>query len=374
MFQLNFARTAAVLLALSTAALLLTAGCHEDKATPAIGLTSKKADSDFLGNNACADCHQKEFRLHHGSRHDTTMHAANRESLGALAPPLGVIPLAGYTLDEQNGHLLVTRSVPTERSQTLDYVLGSGKIGMTFITILGMNALMEGHMSYFPHQQIWEVTPGQEEQLPDDDVFGRGNSPVLARRCLGCHSTTLPTTDLKIDPHFFGVGCESCHGPGRKHVEAIRVGNLKAAGMEKLDTWSGSRLNELCGTCHRNPKDVDPASIAATETHRFQPYALQRSACRTANGEPLSCLRCHDPHTDVSTDIRKYEAACLQCHATGAHPAGNKAADGPQGKVCPVNASYGCIGCHMRPKKAFAKTDIAATMVDHLISKPKPAP
>jgi hypothetical protein len=144
--------------------------------------------------------------------------------------------------------------------------------------------------------------------------------------------------------------------------------------MENLSRLSPSKLNELCGKCHRNASDLDLDTMEVNETHRFQPFALLRSACRTAANEPLSCLYCHDAHTNVSTDTSRYEAVCLKCHSRNSKSSSILSSvatvDVRAGKVCPVNAFNGCIGCHMRPKTAFPLTTVPAKMADHLITPP----
>src|SRR5258708_17639889 len=49
--------------------------------------------------------------------------------------------------------------------------------------------------------------------------------------------------------------------------------------------------------------------------------------------DTLSCMNCHDPHTDVSKDTKTYEAKCLTCHS----PAPSTAAALFERKPCPVN-------------------------------------
>ncbi len=371
MVRANRGRSLALLLLVVTGALLLAAGCSHQSQSPSAKITVSEA-GDFVGNAPCAECHAAECKSHKGSRHDQTMHTATREGLGALAPASGVVPLAGYAMEERGGALtLVRHSLDSgkEETQTLPMALGSGKVGMTFIAPLSAETLLEAKMSYFPSYHLWDTTPGQEVKFTGDVPFGRIYASPTPRRCIGCHSTTAPKLTLQPEPRFFGVGCEACHGAGKAHIEAMHAKRFSEPHLENLAAWSPTRLNALCGKCHRNASDVDVHTLDALQTHRFQPYALQRSACRTKSSEPLSCLSCHDPHTDVSTDRKKYEQECLNCHAKpgAGHPA---AADAMarQSKACPVNPSTGCIGCHMRPKLLFPKTTITATLADHLIS------
>jgi hypothetical protein len=358
------------LAAILTGAMVALVGCTHSAAPPErVAVTPASA---FAGNASCVPCHASECASHRGSRHDTTMHAATRTALGTLSPRAGVVPLAGYTLEDRGDALAVVRqNFDTGKQEVLplNLVFGSGKVGLTFVSVLSPDSMMETHMSYFPDYHLWDMTPGQEIKRAGDVPFGRLHTGESARHCLNCHTTTVPERTLLPEPRFYGVGCEACHGPGQAHIEAMQAKRYTEPHMENLAKRSPAQLNRLCGKCHRNVEDVDVRTPDANQTHRYQPYALARSACRTKSGEPLSCLSCHDAHTDVSTDIKKYEQECLNCHA---QPGASHPISGDpnvwQAKVCPVNATTGCISCHMRPKRLFPETTITATLADHWIS------
>ena len=373
----NFVRRAAVSVrtlgvGMGGAFLLLLAltACHRNPDSSTLSGVAPAALADpagYVGNSACAACHAGEFQQHRGSRHALTMHAADTASLGPLAPAPGAIPLAGYALSLEAGRLALTRAIAPVGPIPLDIALGSGKVGITFISLQGKDTLLEARMSYFPEGRQWDFTPGQEVKNGDDTVFGRihhGNED--AGRCLRCHSVTQPADDIKPKPEFYGVGCESCHGAGKAHVDAMRRGDL-AISMQRLGQLPSGQLNDLCGKCHRSLKDVDLDTTAGSLTHRFQPYALVRSRCRNSDGSVLSCLTCHAAHTNVSADLKKYEQQCLQCHTAG-QPLPHKASAVVEiSKACPVNPKNGCIPCHMRDKQSFPGL-FWKPMVDHLIS------
>lgn len=66
-------------------------------------------------------------------------------------------------------------------------------------------------------------------------------------QCVGCH-VTGPKTPIEGEGRILntGVQCESCHGPGKAHVEAAKAGNAAAARMVK------SPPQRLCETCHND--------------------------------------------------------------------------------------------------------------------------
>lgn len=353
--------------------LLWLAGCQPSAPNPAGA--GKLNMGDFVGNSSCRNCHPSEFASWTGTRHAMTLSSASSAGLGSRAPGGGAVPLAGYEMREQGGRLSLIRSYPQPSTRPLDYALGSGKTGMTYIALVDGNQLMEARMSYFPEHRQWEITPGQELPKEGDSPFGRTHSEQDARRCLGCHSSAIDKNSLRTAPDYYGVGCESCHGPGRAHVDAMMSGKAGDIHMERLGRLSPVALNERCGKCHRSAQQVQVDTPEAEQTHRFQPFALLRSRCRTADNSPLPCLGCHTAHNNATTDRDYYNRICMQCHSAG----GSSASHGQtqplrfpvkSGRKCPVNSTARCIDCHMRPKKMFPIPTFPGTMADHLISIP----
>ena len=350
----SFARFCGGALALAVVALAFApGGCGKAVSTP-------PARATFVGNAACAECHKSEFEKHKDSRHARTLHAAAVSELGALAPPAGAIGDSGCTI-RREGDTLYLRTPATGQEVRLEFALGSGKTGVTFVGLDGKGGVEEGRMSYFPAHKRWFITPGQERR--DGDSPSLNQPPAIARRCLGCHSVTVPETSLKIEPRFFGVGCERCHGPGSAHIEAARRKDRDLR-MEKMIDWPATRINEACGNCHRTPAEVGNTGLDMTMTNRFQSFGLMQSPCFRKSGGAISCISCHDPHSDATTRARDYELVCLTCH------------EGPKHKQCPVNPKEKCITCHMPTRPVFPRSHMPIEMADHLIwaygKKPKP--
>jgi hypothetical protein len=248
----------------------------------------------------------------------------------------------------------------------VDYALGSGKSGITYVAMIGPDRMVEIRKSFFPPRKSWYTTPGQESGLASDDV-GKVHGRDNIRKCFRCHAVTLPDAANVPDPRFFGVGCEACHGPGSAHIAAIEAGDATRDRMEKLSLIPGASLSLRCGVCHGQVAEVASRPHDRALTNRFQVYGLAQSACFIKSNGTLSCATCHAGHGDASHDPTSYAAACLSCHSS------------PQGKTCPVQPKKDCVRCHMPSKPALPGTGLPTYMADHWIRahpelSPTPAP
>ena len=346
------------LLLAATIGMVLSTGCWHTSPTPAP--RPVEPAPVFVGNDACAPCHPSEFDRHRHGRHAQTLRMASRQSLGPLSPPIGKIPGTDFVLAERDAAFVIAAPDQSDSVAPLKYALGSGKTGMTYVFPVENEKLVEAHMSYFPPKKKWYITPGQE-RIPAD-VIGSVHPKADGQKCLLCHAVTLPPESLTVEKRFFGVGCESCHGSGGTHVAAMHAGTKGAIGMEKMGRWPATRLNALCGKCHGTLADAQ-AAHKLDATNRLQAYGLMQSQCYQQSHDTLSCVTCHEPHTDVVTRPKTYEAVCLTCHsASGSHPA-----PAAEGKPCPINPKEGCIGCHMPLRQAIPHTQLPTFMADHYI-------
>jgi hypothetical protein len=164
---------------------------------------------------------------------------------------------------------------------------------------------------YFPAPIRWAVNPdktarpaGRWELVnfqPESWVWSDGglgiprqpNELPVARfaeaKCMGCHSTGFKIEQSAGSPHWklvgtipvpgqpdrpvgeLAIGCERCHGPGSKHIEAAKQ---KEASGTKLDpardqTWivhglkdlSLDQQSQVCGQCHARVGNRDQRDL-----------------------------------------------------------------------------------------------------------------
>lgn len=330
--------------------------------------SSKRRDT-YVGSQACAGCHADEFALHSRSAHATTLRAVTETPLASRLDGLTQsdpeLPGVLWTYALRQGQLWVERraSGDVERMR-VDYAFGSGRHATSLVTLADRSpnhpGIIEQRLSVFAPGQHLDVTVGQEPDTSRAGIvpFGRQHETPLALKCFNCHATaTSDLGPLVLDEQTMipDVGCERCHGPGRRHVEAARRGVAREflampMGLERFNPGDEMRL---CGTCHRLPGNVEPERIAADDPSlvRFEPVGLMQSACYRNSAGTLSCSTCHDPHARVSTDIAAYEGACLLCHQASSRTS------------CPVSPTKGCIPCHM-PRRDVSR---GIFMTDHWI-------
>lgn len=316
-------------------------------------LTAEEA-ADYAGDQACKPCHSKIFEQHQSSRHAQTLSRVTVAQHGDAFRNTQKLTDAqnGYTYStsaDAQGCYLSGKGPKGQGQLKADFVWGSGKNAMTFMSRDKADAWVELRTSYYTRKKKWDYTPQQLPGQPLDRPAGLTLREEALQSCLYCHVTVLREHEDKspdIERTSFGVGCEKCHGAGKAHIDYFRTGGSEAklavATMEDLGKASPDRINDICGACHRTN-----ANASVGETHvernlpRFQGVALARSLCYQKSNT-LSCITCHNPHTDADKERTSSDKACLSCHDnTKKHEKQTSV------KFCPVNRTGRCSECHM---------------------------
>jgi hypothetical protein len=261
-------------------------------------------------------------------------------------------------------------------SERLDYFLGSGHLGTTYLYSKN-GYLFESPIAYYNSLQGYAMKPGleTEKHLP--------SGLVLNDNCLRCHMSDAQLPDAGTENHFSGlpflhtgVTCESCHGDASEHVSS--GGKAKLVNPVKL---APIKRDSVCITCHlegdtsverkgRSMIDYKPGDdirnfkayfvySGAANTKRAVSEIEQFSAsrCKKITGDSMSCMTCHEMHSPPSDAERVayYRGKCLSCHI-GEPFATKHHAENPD-----------CTNCHM-PKTG--STNIAhVAWTDHRIRR-----
>ena len=326
----------------------------------------------YAGSASCTGCHtDQKTSIPTGMQRAATpgaqAHVLPREApatfmSGALIYALSADRL-GLQLSASNGNRKAT--------QAMDWDIGAGDLAHTFL-YKADGHWYQSHASFYTRASVLDITTGlgPTASTSPSDALGNLLSPADTRACFGCH-TVHATTSAGLDPAHAepGVGCESCHGPGRQHVDEMSASKAASARRQPEDRaiYQPAKLSpadslDFCGACHRSFADaaLTIGPQADRVAIRFQPYRLEESRCwRETQNERLTCVACHNPHEPLQREPAAYDHNCLQCHSGVKHDA----AEQHVAAVCPV-AKHDCTTCHM-PKVNFPS--MHGEFTDHYI-------
>jgi DmsE family decaheme c-type cytochrome len=176
------------------------------------------------------------------------------------------------------------------------------------------------------------------------------NGYVGESTCMTCHDEKLGGTahGLTSNPRTPAAthGCESCHGPGKAHVDAdgdaTKIVNPKTLTPQQASAlcvtchdrgthalWTGSQHDQRnvgCITCHSVHAPVGDHQLKAKSEQALCATCHQNIVNKTLRvhhmpvreGE-LNCSSCHNPHGSANVRLLKVgttiDESCTSCHA-----------------------------------------------------------
>jgi DmsE family decaheme c-type cytochrome len=199
--------------------------------------------------------------------------------------------------------------------------------------------------------------PGLTRPSPAGATASQVTGIVGDETCATCHDSEAKglhqtlhgkSQNGKTPAAKAGQACETCHGPGQKHVDSgkkddiVRFATLKARDANdaclschaKNAThaagWQGSlhdARNVSCVSCHsmHSPKSAKAQlkTASAVDTcvscHKQEAMKVQKSGHMPLREGKMDCTSCHSPHG--STNVRMLKTgntvneSCASCHA-----------------------------------------------------------
>jgi DmsE family decaheme c-type cytochrome len=193
----------------------------------------------------------------------------------------------------------------------------------------------------------------QAETRVDKSEATPGQSYVGEARCLECHDDQRQgyfgsPHHLTDDPRTPAAkqGCESCHGPGSRHVEDPASNHMNVFSQMSPEAtsavcttchnrgdhalWDGSQhdARELtCTTCHSVHAFKSETGQLKSQTqfgvcaqcHRDKIAKVDRSGHMPVREGKMACSTCHNPHGSTNTRLLRIGDSigetCTSCHA-----------------------------------------------------------
>ncbi len=256
-----------------------------------------------------------------------------------------------------------------DQSVAVDYAIGSGQRGISFISDQG-GAMYQSPLTWYAHGERWDLSPG----------YHPGQHQRFERRigqgCLNCHVGRTETKsgggELFASPPFVetGLGCERCHGPGAEHIAKHREQRPTPETIVNPRRLSPAARESVCYQCHlhgrerilqpgRWENDFRPGDLVSDiwlvlvderpprqgpARAVSQSEQIVASRCAQASQGAFGCISCHDPHGIPAPEERVdfYRQKCLDCHSEGTK--GCALPDSERRAQSPLDS---CIDCHM---------------------------
>jgi hypothetical protein len=292
------------------------------------------------GVRPCASCHAAQAKPHPQTSMAHAMELVPECTI-LKTHPLLTYKNGPYSYRIERKGDQSTYSV-TDGQQTLTvpigWAFGLGRAGQTYVFEKD-GELYESRVSFYSEMNGLDLTLGARNLKPANilQAAGRIIDPGESMRCFGCHSTnSVNGARLQVDHLTAGVQCERCHGATEHHLQGLKQGDAKLAGMADLRKLSTEEFSNFCGQCHRTWDEVASAGTLGVLNVRFQPYRLTNSKCYDSEDARISCVACHDPHNEVDRTDSHYDAKCQACHGGGK----------PEAHACKVSQTN-CVSCHM---------------------------
>ena len=360
--------------------------------------------SGYVDDSLCGGCHVQQFGDWLDSHHDLAMQEAREETVlgdfdGATFDHFGV----ESRFFRRDAGFYVNTDGPdgTLEDFEIRYTFGVEPLQQYLIPLSGGRLQALGIAWNSAESEWFHLYP--DEPIPaGDPLHWTAWRQNWNSGCADCHSTNLQlnydeasqtydTTWSAID-----VGCQSCHGPGERHVQwadgrdPSLTGNPGDTG---LDVRFGDSVTEVdsCAACHslRAPIHPDRSAVHAF-LDAFRPTLLDPGFYH-ADGQILGevyeygsflqsrmfaegvrCSDCHNPH---SLRLRVLgNAVCEQCH----HPDAPldrfptltaKDYNSPEHHFHPEGSDGArCVSCHMA-ERTYMQVDPRR---DHSFRIPRP--
>jgi tetratricopeptide (TPR) repeat protein len=346
----------------------------------------------FVGDQQCKSCHVQEYKAWSGSGHFKAMREANDSTVeGDFSGKTLVADGVNSRFFKKDGKYYINTQGEDGKNQDFEvkYTFGYYPLQQYLVEFSG-GRMQATRASWDVKNKKWFHQYAGQHLPPHDWLNWTGNAQNWNTMCARCHSTNLQknyNTDADsyhTEYSSINVSCESCHGPGKWHIDYIqgddyKKGKKTAGSFMDLGKKSG-QLGEInsCTPCHARVTEISPHQIHSVElldnyipeiptTEHFhadgqandEDFNYTSFAQSKMFRQGVKCSSCHEPHT--AKMLFPGNQLCTQCHV--------KSYDAPSHTFHPVGSTGAeCKNCHM-PGKFYMGNDFR---YDHTFRVPRP--
>ncbi len=352
----------------------------------------------YAGSESCKECHAAEFEnwehSHHGLAERNYSEELDRDAFSPKKTLKHGDQTSETFLDAEGLAKVLTLGLGNKRrTYPVKRIIGHDPLRQFLIPAPG-GRLQTCDVSFDPHKNELFDVYGDNERLPGDWGAWTGQGMNWNAMCASCHNTRLRKN---YDPRSnsynttmaeMSVGCESCHGPMKAHVEWQKKPPANAKSDPTIKKQTKDQMLHTCAACHSRRSEVtgdlvpgesffDHFGLTVTdETDIFYPdgqvrgenYVISSFLSSKMHHAGVRCGDCHDPHSNKL--ILQDNTLCMRCHTapTAEHP--NAPVINPTQHSHHAEGSLGndCKSCHM-PETTYMQRDPRR---DHSFSIPDP--
>lgn len=357
-----------------------------------VTLNQANTPAVFVGSSTCQSCHASQYADWKKSDHYLAMQHPHDSTV------LGDFNNATYSADgvtskffKRDGKFFIHTQGEDGKNHDYEvlFVFGYFPLQQYLIAFPG-GRLQATRVSWDSREKKWFHQYAGEKIHPQDWLHWTGNGQNWNTMCASCHSTNLNKNyNFALDSYNttwdeINVSCESCHGPGSKHIHFMNSSAYKSgdslinSGFYYANHTNPQIQLNTCAPCHARKSEVSQALIRSSEIMddyipqvindefyfadgqiKEEDYEYGSFAQSKMFHNNVRCSSCHNPHSGklkvIGNDL------CMSCHEprynTQEHHFHTINTEGAQ-----------CVNCHM-PVKTFMGNDHRR---DHSFRVPRP--